>query len=61
MNADKKSVKFVPYDKLSKKERRKIDLMRRRDWGNVRPCGVTEGERKYCRRVKHKKDITDFE
>ena len=29
--------KFIPYDKLSKKERRKIDLARRQTWGDLNP------------------------
>ncbi len=29
--------KFVPYEKLSKKERRKLDLARRQTWGPLSP------------------------
>ena len=29
--------KFIPYEKLSKKERRKIDLARRQTWGELNP------------------------
>ena len=29
--------KFVPYEKLSKKEKRKQDLRKRRDWGELTP------------------------
>ena len=29
--------KFIPYEKLSKKEKRKIDQMRRGNWGDVNP------------------------
>ena len=28
-----KENRFVPYEKLSKKERRRIDQARRKDWG----------------------------
>ena len=31
--------KFVPYEKLSKKEKRKIDNARRGTWGNTNPVG----------------------
>ena len=29
--------KFIPYEKLSKKEKRKIDQARRRTWGELNP------------------------
>ena len=29
--------KFIPYQKLSKKEKRKIDQARRRTWGELSP------------------------
>jgi hypothetical protein len=29
--------KFIPYEKLSKKEKRKLDLMRRQTWGELNP------------------------
>ena len=29
--------KFVPYDKLSKKEKRKLDQARRQTWGDLSP------------------------
>lgn len=29
--------KFIPYDKLSKKERRNRDLKKRGDWGTMSP------------------------
>ena len=28
---------FIPYEKLSKKEKRKLDLARRQTWGNLNP------------------------
>ena len=31
--------KFIPYEKLSKKEKRKVDLARRQTWGDL--CPVT--------------------
>ena len=30
--------KFIPYEKLSKKEKRKIDLAKRQTWGNLNPA-----------------------
>ena len=29
--------KFIPYEKLSKKEKRKIDLTKRQTWGELNP------------------------
>ena len=29
--------KFIPYEKLSKKEKRKIDQVRRQTWGELNP------------------------
>ena len=29
--------KFIPYEKLSKKERRKLDLAGRKTWGEMNP------------------------
>ena len=29
--------KFIPYEKLSKKEQRKLDQARRKTWGQLRP------------------------
>ena len=30
--------KFVPYEKLSKKEKRKMDLAKRQTWGELNLC-----------------------
>lgn len=29
--------KFIPYEKLSKKEKRKADQKKRQTWGNINP------------------------
>ena len=29
--------KFVPYEKLSKKKQRELDLKKRRDWNGISP------------------------
>jgi hypothetical protein len=31
--------KYIPYDKLSKKQQRELDLKKRRNWGGI--CPVT--------------------
>lgn len=43
--------KFVPYEKLSKKERRKIDTARRTGWGELNPVTrKPENSRAYSRK-----------
>ena len=38
MNEEKSSMeKFIPYEKLSKKEKRKLDAAKRRTWGEINP------------------------
>lgn len=46
--------KFIPYDKMSKKEQKKIDSAKRRSWNGLNPVTrVAENDRKYSRKVKH--------
>lgn len=46
--------KFVSYEKMSKKERRKIDSAKRRGWNGLNPVTrVADKERKYSRKIKH--------
>ena len=43
--------KFIPYEKLSKKEKRKIDQARRQTWGELNPVTrKTENSKSYNRR-----------
>ena len=52
--------KFVPYEKLSKKEKKKQDAARRNTWGNLNPVTrKPENSRAYNRRKSQgwKKDI----
>ena len=43
--------KFIPYDKLSKKEKRKIDQARRQTWGELNPVTrKPESSKAYNRR-----------
>ena len=43
--------KFIPYEKLSKKEKRKIDQARRKNWGAVNPVTrKPENSKAYNRR-----------
>ena len=43
--------KFIPYEKLSKKEKRKMDLAKRQTWGELNPVTrKPESSRAYNRR-----------
>ena len=47
--------KFIPYEKLSKKEQRKRNAQQRLSWGMVKPYTRTETcKTDYTRKVKHK-------
>lgn len=47
--------KFIPYSKLSKKEKRKRDAMRRGTWGALNPVTrKSENPRAYNRRKARK-------
>lgn len=53
--------KFVPYEKMSKKERRKIDSKSRRDWNGLNPVTrVAEKNKKYSRKIKHPERLSDI-
>lgn len=46
--------KFVPYEKMSKKARKKLDAAKRRDWNGLNPVTrVVEQKQKYSRKIKH--------
>ena len=49
--------KFVPFDKMSKKEKKKINAASRRTWEGLSPVTrVAESDvKKYRRNPKHKK------
>ncbi|MDE5916767.1 MAG: hypothetical protein K2G62_01410 [Oscillospiraceae bacterium] len=52
--------KFIPYEKLSKKEKKRLDLLKRKDWGNVNPVNkVMPDKKKYNRKEKHYLDFTE--
>ena len=43
--------KFIPYEKLSKKQQRKIDAMKRGSWGDVNPVSrKVESKKVYNRK-----------
>lgn len=39
--------KYIPYEKLSKKEKRKIDLKFRNNWGSINPITKIIPNKKY--------------
>ncbi len=48
-------MKFVPYEKLSKKEKRKWNAARRKTWGNISPVTRRpENPKAYNRRKAQK-------
>lgn len=53
--------KFVPYEKLSKKEKKKMDLAKRQTWGELNPINrKPKNSRAYNRKKAQnwKKDLT---
>ena len=44
--------KFIPYGKLSKKEKRKLDLAKRQTWGELNPVTRKPENSKAYRRNK---------
>lgn len=50
--------KFIPFEKLSKKEKKKINLEKRRDWNGLNPSTrVVPNKKAYSR--KKKNDFTE--
>ena len=47
-------MKFVPYDKLSKKKKREADRARRGSWGGINPVTRRPDEAKVYKRNKQK-------
>ena len=55
--------KFIPYEKLSKKEKRKIDLAKRQTWGELNPVTrKPENSKAYNRKRTQdwKKELPDL-
>lgn len=49
-------MKFIPYEKLSKKARRQLDAAKRRSWGALSPVTRKSRNKKYDERQKVRKD-----
>ena len=55
--------KFIPYEKLSKKEKRKVDAMRRNTWGGLNPVTRKPANNKTYNRKRTqdwKKELPDL-
>ena len=55
--------KFIPYEKLSKKEKRKMDLAKRQTWGELNPVTrKPENSKAYNRKRAQdwKKELPDL-
>ena len=48
-------MKFIPYEKLGKKQKRLVDLSQRGSWNGIKPVTQKHKSKKeYTRKVKHK-------
>ena len=52
--------KFIPYEKLSKKEKRKLDLAKRQTWGELNPVTRTPVNSKAYNRNKTRNWKRDY-
>ena len=53
--------KFIPYDKLSKKEQKKLNDEKRRDWNGLNPVTRVVSDNKKAYKRKHKMDKWDLD
>ena len=52
--------KFVPFEKLSKKEQKKLNALKRRDWNGINPVTRKSENPKAYNRKRHRTDF-DFD
>ena len=52
--------KFIPYEKLSKKEKRKMDLAKRQTWGELNPVARKPPNSKAYNRNKSRNWMRDY-
>ena len=52
--------KFIPYEKLSKKKKRELDLKKRKTWAVSPVTRRPENPRAYNRKKARKRDLDDF-
>ena len=50
--------KFVPYEKLSKKAKKKLNARKRKDWGDLKPIDrIVESKKVYKRSGRSRSDV----
>ena len=48
-------MKFVPYEKMSKKQQKEFNAQKRKSWGECNPTSkVVKSKKVYTRKSKHK-------
>ena len=52
--------KFVPFEKLSKKEQKRLSALKRRDWNGLNPVTKKSENPKAYNRKRHRTDF-DFD
>ena len=52
--------KFIPFEKLSKKEQKKLNALKRRDWNGINPVTRKPENPKAYNRKRHRTDF-DFD
>lgn len=57
---NKRKNDFIPYEKMSKKDKKERNNEKRNDWGNFNPVTRKENKNKYKERKK-KQEEKDFE
>lgn len=51
---------FIPYDKMSKRDKKQIDKEKRGNWGGIDPRTRREDKDKYKRRKQKQKEKDDY-
>lgn len=53
--------KFIPFEKLSKKEQKRINLQKRSDWNGLNPVTrvADTNAKKYKRKPKYRQDFLE--
>ena len=54
-------IRFIPYEKLSKKEKKKIDMKKRGSWNGVDPVTKISKNKKIYTRKGRRNGIESFE
>jgi len=51
--------KFIPFEKMSKKEQKKLNSAQRRDWNGIDPVTrvAQENKKAYKRKPKHRNSL----